>query len=180
MDTSGHGINVSQLAFPDDKHLPAGSLEIRNVACVPLDVAGELRVPVVLPRSRQGGGAATWVGMLVPEAAMHEDYLTAPGKGEIRPPRQILAVQAESIAEPMREAPDLDLRLGVRAADRNHRAPPALGHAFERHQPTFLRRPGHVMRPSGFTKCYRARIRSGGLRIYSAAISSTIQLCSKA
>lgn len=161
MDTSCHGIHVGQLAFPDDKHLPAGSLEVCDVASVTLNVAGELRVPVVLPRSRQGGRTAAWVGMLVPEAPMHEDNLSAPWKDEIGPSRQIIAVKSESIAEPMGEATDLDLRLRVRAANRNHRAPPALGHTFERQQSTSLRRFGHAMEPHGSAERRRKWQRSG-------------------
>ena len=58
--------------------------------------------------------------MPVPEAAMHEYHLAAPGENDIRMAGEPRPVKSKSIAEGMNEAPDEKLRFAVLAADSRH------------------------------------------------------------
>jgi hypothetical protein len=56
----------------------------------------------------------------MPKAAVHEDNLAAAEKYDVRPTRQILPVQPESVSEPVNQAAEGELRPRVFAPDAPH------------------------------------------------------------
>jgi len=102
---------VGDLAFPDHQDAPPHACQGAFALAVPLHVLLELWHPVALPGLRDAGGAAA--GVLVPEAAIHLDDGPAGREHQVRLPRQVSPVQAEAVAQPVQQAADVHLWLGV-------------------------------------------------------------------
>ena len=123
------GQGIAKLAFPDDQHTPVECCQPIQGTGIPRDVGIELRMPVFLPCPGHRGSTACWIRVLVPKAAMHHHDLAAAREGEVWPSRQVAAMQAETVAECVGDAPDQDLRPRVLAADRRHGAAARLRNA---------------------------------------------------
>jgi hypothetical protein len=108
------------LAFPNHEYVPPESLESSPVFSVPGFIALELRPPVAQVRLRHAGNFVCRILMLVPEAAVRENYLPEPGKYHIRTARELLHMQPVPVPHPMHEAADGEFWLHVSAADPPH------------------------------------------------------------
>lgn len=104
---------MCRFAFPDNENVPAQRLQTGLVVGVPGGIAGQLRVPVAGVRFWPAAVSAALERMLVPEAAMHEDHLSASGKDEIRFSRKILPVEPEPVPHRVGKAPDGQFRRRV-------------------------------------------------------------------
>jgi hypothetical protein len=113
-----HFCSIAEVAFPDHEYIPTRGLKLRNALTIAFDISGELWTPVGLIGARQPSFAA--FGMLVPEAAMHEDGLTAADEGHIRFTGQVTAMKPIAIAEGMGETPYLQFGFHSLAADGAH------------------------------------------------------------
>lgn len=71
----------SKLAFPDDEHSPAGSVEERRHSVIPSDILLEFFHPKCRVAFRCCGNAA--VGMPVPEASVDENHGLVPRKHKV-------------------------------------------------------------------------------------------------
>jgi hypothetical protein len=109
---------VFGLALPDDQAIPTAILKGPEVSRVSSPVARQFRPPVFASASRHTAFAACSV--LVPKAAMNEDNFAMPCQHQVRPSREIPAVQAESKSESMHELTDGKLRSHVLAPDPPH------------------------------------------------------------
>jgi hypothetical protein len=58
--------------------------------------------------------------MLMPETAVHEYDFAAAGKDNIRTAGKVFTMQAESVAKPVDQSAEEDLRISVCAADTPH------------------------------------------------------------
>ena len=112
------------IVFPDrvstDLHQdpPAETAQCVLGTAIPRDVLAELLGPELDPALRRVRVPASLVA--VPETAMHQHDDPIPRKHEIRPARQILAVQAESESQAMCRPADDQLRDRIPALDAGH------------------------------------------------------------
>lgn len=60
--------------------------------------------------------------MPMPEAAVDQNNFAVPRQHHIGPSGKVLAVEPETIPQPMQQRPDRNFRLGVPAADAAHEA----------------------------------------------------------
>ena len=106
-----------QGTFPDFSDPPAGLLQRSNSFGVISDIPAQLFTPERLPGT---GPPEQMTVMLMPEAAMHEDYRPVAWKNEVWFSRQVLCMQAIPQAGGMHGLTNLQLRLRVRAPDCRH------------------------------------------------------------
>lgn len=118
------------LAFPYGEDTPPESLDGRNRAAVPIDVAGDLLAPEVYV----GGGqaAAGTAGMPVPEAAVDEDCESVAGKDHVRRAGETTVVQSVSEARVMEDRAHRQLRLSIAGPNARHLGALASGSRFRR------------------------------------------------
>lgn len=112
------GVAISGLAFPDREHSPAEASELAAVGTVTRGIGGELLIPESDVRLGLVGKPAP--GMLMPEAAMHEDRGPQPCQDDVRSSRKIAAMEAKSEAQAMQGGPDRELWARVAPLDTRH------------------------------------------------------------
>ncbi len=93
-------------------------LQCSGVLFVVGDVAVELGLPPFGAGFRGGGSLASF--MAVPEAAVDEDDRVVFGKDDIGFAGEVFPVQAEAVAGAVEHGADLQLGLGILAADLRH------------------------------------------------------------
>lgn len=93
-DLGDPAIRGSRLALPDGNDTPTESLQRPRVPAITLDIAPELGVPERDSRFRRVSETASTVA--VPEAPMYEDRCTVLRQYDVRPSREIVAVQPKS------------------------------------------------------------------------------------
>lgn len=111
-------IERCDLALPDREHAPSQAFEGAACLGVAFDVPGELRLPVRPVRRRLPLTEPTSV--LVPEAPVDEQDRAMFRQHQVRRARQIAAVEAKSVTEPVDEAPDDDFGTRVRGPNARH------------------------------------------------------------
>lgn len=109
---------VPGFALPDDQRLPSLFARSRQIPCITRAIAGELCPPEITAGFRDMGETASF--MLMPEATMYEDDFPTAREGNVRSPRRGLPLEPETIAKPMEEPPNYQLRFGVGSADTPH------------------------------------------------------------
>jgi hypothetical protein len=124
-ETLRQGSRVPGLALPDDLDAPAQVDELLRHPAIPGDVGRELGLPEL--GSRLGVGAATTSFVPVPEAAMNEHRHLMFRKYEIRPARQIGAMQPKPQAASMGQTPHCQFRTSVLPPDAPHQSASVLG-----------------------------------------------------
>lgn len=87
---------------------------------VAVNVFRQLWYPVILPRLRRFAKLAIRIGVLMPEAPMYKNYLSAGPEHDIRATRQLSGMQTVTIAEPMEGRPHLHLGFSILALDAGH------------------------------------------------------------
>jgi hypothetical protein len=97
-DVSRQPCGTAKRAFPYHKHPPAGRRKSIVGALVPVAVAVDLCLPEFRTRSRQPEHRTI---VSVPEAAVHEDRRVPGREHEVRPAREITAVQTEAVSARM-------------------------------------------------------------------------------
>jgi hypothetical protein len=111
-------VSLGDIALPQRQDFPSVTPQLRDVLSVSLDIAQQLRFPVA--DSRFWHPAISTSLVLMPEAALHENDLSPRWEHEIRNARQVAPMQGVAVPEPMEQASDLHLGLGVRAPDPAH------------------------------------------------------------
>mgnify|MGYP002776994763 CR=1 FL=1 len=107
-----------QLALPHHQHPPAGSAQLGLLALVVDDVAADLVHPELGTGLGHHEVAAALV--LVPEAAVDEDYGATLRQNDIGLAGQVFPVQPEAIAGGVEKLTNQQLRLGILAPDAGH------------------------------------------------------------
>jgi hypothetical protein len=110
--------NLFRFALPYDKRVPSKLFEFLPVLFVALHIPLQLWKPVLGSRIRDEG--ITAIRMLVPEASVYKDDLTAFVKHDIRCSWQTSDVQPIPIPHPGEQPPDKKLWLGVLGSDTAH------------------------------------------------------------
>ena len=111
-------IERCDLALPDREHAPSQAFESAACLGVAFDVPGELRLPVRPVRRRLP--LTEPASVLVPEAPVDEQDRAMFRQHQVRRARQIAAVEAKSVTEPVNEAPDDDFGTRVRGPNARH------------------------------------------------------------
>jgi hypothetical protein len=114
LDDRGKRVGIlSDIAFPEAKHYPSCSLERLVCLEVPLDVARDLRHPVV--RIISGAELAQSVLQVaaVPVVPIAKYCNAASAKNDIRVPGQLRRVQPVAKTEPCQSSSQQQLALGV-------------------------------------------------------------------
>jgi hypothetical protein len=88
---------------------------IRGIA---VQIPIKFRSPVV--NSRAGYPSFPAAGMLMPKTSVHEDHFPESRKNNVRMARQILAMQAESVAQAMDQTAEDEFRIGIFASYTPH------------------------------------------------------------
>ena len=145
-DAQGQVFDVSRLALPDDEDLPAEQTKTPQVAAITLGIASQLRRRIL---ASYGAPLPVLAPMGVPVAPADVDDLPMPRQNQVRVARQVTAMQAKSISEPMNDPSDDQLRRRVLRANASHaptlfnrdrRCPrliPAYGSPSLRHRQSF-------------------------------------------
>jgi hypothetical protein len=94
------GFGISQFALPNHHRGPSPIGKFADAPLVARLVRQQLRRPIVLARF---GGLTFRASVKMPEATVDEDYLTATRKNDVGTSRQILWMQAISIATLVQE-----------------------------------------------------------------------------
>lgn len=114
------GAAVHGLALPDDQDLPPHGPEPCQIIGIALDIARELASPVAEIGLRRASILAGLLGMLVPEAPVHENHLAPGPEYKIGLAGKIMGMKAVSKPHPMYERPHDHFRLHVLIADTRH------------------------------------------------------------
>lgn len=108
------------LVLPDADDCPSGFGQRRRRLLVALNSAGKLGRPVPLVC----GGLSPMLGAGVPETAVDKHRNLARGEDDVGPDAPVRKVDpevfTEPVAKPVQPGAELDLRLGIRAANRTH------------------------------------------------------------
>jgi len=110
-----------KFALPKYNNFPTCTHKRSARRAVALSVPGDFLRPVGLIAFWRARAACAI--MSVPEAAVHENHSAPSRENQIRFTWEILAVQPEPVAHPVRQAPHQKLRRGVLAFHRLHRSP---------------------------------------------------------
>ena len=111
-------IERCDLALPDREHAPSQAFERATCLGVAFDVPGELRLPVRPVRRRPP--LTQPASVLMPEAPVDEQDRAMLRQHQVRRARQIAAMEAKSVTEPVDEAPDEYLGTRIRGPDARH------------------------------------------------------------
>ena len=111
-------IERCDLALPDREHAPSQAFKRATCLGVAFDVPGELRLPIRPVRRRLP--LTQPASVLMPEAPVDEQDRAMLRQHQVRRARQIAAVEAKSVAEPVDEAPDDDFGARIRSPDARH------------------------------------------------------------
>lgn len=118
--TRGYSRLASKLALPNDQHLPAINLQLRNTGRIARSITADFCAPVLGIFLRQS--AATRTIMSVPETPVHKYDLPACRERHIRFPREIATMQAVAVSHTVSQAPHGHFRGGVFSLDGAHYA----------------------------------------------------------
>lgn len=119
---------VPGFTLPDGDDFPAESLQLAVLPPVAGHIFRKLGFPERLVAFGGIGKAATQVP--VPIAAVNQNHGAASRQNNVGTPRQVFAVQPESVAHPMQQRTNQSLRTGIRAADAGHIPTAALSGYF--------------------------------------------------
>jgi hypothetical protein len=118
LKAGGQRIGGSGLAFPDDQHAPAQTLQRVDGGGVPHAVAADLRSPVVGVGLRLTRPASAV--MTVPEAPMHENDGAAGAEDDVRLSGKVFRMKTEAIAKAVEERTDKAFGRRVLGAHAGH------------------------------------------------------------
>lgn len=110
--------NPLYLTFPDDDDIPALLFQRYIIAGISLHVSGKLLFPEL---AVGGWGACVFASFVpMPEAAIYENGCFVPRQYDIRTPRQVFPLDAETVALTVQQLPEQDFRLSVPPLDGGH------------------------------------------------------------
>ena len=114
------------LTLPDHEHLPSQIAKPLPVFNIPCHISFQLWQPILPIGFGQTDNSTAGIGMLMPEAAMHEDYLPPRREYEIWLARQISAMQAVPVTHRMQQVPYGHFGLHALGPDAGHNFTSAL------------------------------------------------------
>lgn len=116
---------IDCLALPDNFNEPSQLVERGRLTAIPFGVCGQLRPP----EGNVGRGLCgeTAAGMLMPEAAMHEDDRPVLRQHDVWPARQHRVMEAVPVPHAMEQPPNRQLRPRVLPTDPRHHPASHLG-----------------------------------------------------
>lgn len=118
MDSNGQELDVSHLAFPNDKHAPSGFPKGSPFPSIASPVTIQFLSPERVPGLGQALTVETSVPM--PEAAMDKNHTSTGSEDDVRDSRQVAGMQAKAIPQEMEKTSYRAFRTGVPPAHTGH------------------------------------------------------------
>ena len=104
-------------ASPDNNGFPLKSRQRLVVLSVTSDVRVDLCFPIIAIGRRQPAALTT---VTVPKASVYEDSSAVFGEDDVRRPRKIASMHAETIAQPVKQRPNEELLTRIAVLDSRH------------------------------------------------------------
>ena len=107
-EARGRALQIRELAFADGENGPAGAPQSAHVLGVPKAIALKFRAPIIEARLWHSSDLA--VSMLMPKAAVDENYFAITCQDNVGCSRQCARVEPVSTPKPKHDFPDNHLR----------------------------------------------------------------------
>lgn len=116
-----------QFALPDNQKVPPQRFQLGLLPEIPLAITLEFGTPKIQARFWHAGQFAGWIGVAMPEAAVHEDGFASAAKYEVGGAREAAVVQPVTKAHRVQETADEHLRFAVAPSDPRHSGATLIG-----------------------------------------------------